>query len=254
MRKSLAVLLLVLGGCDLYFNGDDDDCKYYATGGGAAEPAQQLRDPNTGTCQYFGGGGGYCDEACGPCPVYDQQAIPDWGSCYSQCEGLNETGCAIAPGCYATYLESGTKSEFWGCWQTAPSGPVGGTCDGLSAYDCSRHDNCAATFVSSATGTQFKSCAAETHFCTIDSECGTGTCDKTTCYECPSCPTCGACPPDSCTGVCTATPPPACSTLSTETDCKLRSDCVPVYDGMNCTCYPDHCECQIQTYNHCETR
>ena len=44
----------------------------------------------------------------------------------------------------------------------------------------------------------------------------------------------------------------ACETLQTESECTGRADCIPVYDGQDCTCYPDHCECQILTYERCE--
>jgi len=42
----------------------------------------------------------------------------------------------------------------------------------------------------------------------------------------------------------------ACETLAMAA-CTSRSDCIPVYDGTSCTCYPDHCDCQVLTYDHC---
>src|ERR1043165_7765601 len=85
MRKSWAVLVLVvLGGCDLYFGGDDDPppCDY-GYGGAAPDYYQTVRDPYTGQCQdqypnYP------CDDYCGPC-AYDTAAPQDWGACYSTC-------------------------------------------------------------------------------------------------------------------------------------------------------------------------
>jgi len=53
------------------------------------------------------------------------------------------------PGCYAAYTELAADdraAEYRGCWQTAPSGPVGGSCANLDAYACSRHDNCTAHY------------------------------------------------------------------------------------------------------------
>src|SRR6185295_9764913 len=138
MRKGLAVFILLLSGCDMYFGGggDDDDVCNYGTGGGAAEPAYQVRDPYTGVCQYAGGGGDWCDNPCEPCPANTGAANPDWGMCYGKCSGLDESSCYNATGCYAAYLDDPAadgKREFWGCWQTGPSwsGPVDGTCTDL---------------------------------------------------------------------------------------------------------------------------
>jgi hypothetical protein len=337
MMKRLVLAALLLTGCDLYFGGGggDDVCNYGTGGGGALPPAYEVRDPNTGVCQYQGGG--YpCDGVCGPCEGDVAIAQPDWGACYGHCSGLDEAACFTTSGCYAAYLDDPAadgKRDFWGCWETAPSGPIQGQCSNLDAQSCSRHDDCIAIYsgMSDATdtayaGTKFLQCAAEpTTYCTSNADCGADAiCDTTQCYpdpNCPSCPTCGACP-DVCYGVCipkdpmacdvidcgpgyhcdeqcygdpmmqscqpvcvqditcasvdcgpgytcaqtcttgtngqvtcypTCQPDPAaCATLTSEAACVARMDCIPVYDGQDCTCYPDHCECQVLTYERCE--
>src|SRR5689334_16155942 len=126
MRKlacptALLALLSLASGCTLYFgDDDDDDCALYDEAYDS-EP----RDPSTGECQYFGGGGGGCglenDGAEAP--------APDWASCYTQCEGLDEQTCIATAACRAAYLEDigcgpGTdclppepgSNTFYGCW------------------------------------------------------------------------------------------------------------------------------------------
>lgn len=264
MPKGIAaaiVVALVLSGCTLYWghggDDDDDDCLYPAQGG-AIPPAHSLRNPNTGLCEAIGGDG-LCPERCGPC-AFETVPLPDWGACNSACEGLDETFCQATPACYAAYkLDPVTDGPpaFWGCWSTAPSGPAQGTCTGLDAYECSRHDDCIAVYAEDASGTpRFAYCAEEpTELCVDDGDCGSGsTCDHAVCYPAPTCTpceTCGACP--DCYGVCVPIPGPACETLMDEASCLSRSDCVPVYDGDQCTCYPDGCDCKVLTYARCET-
>lgn len=240
---SAAVLaLLPLAGCDLYFGEKEPPpCYDYPTG----EPAYGVRDPQTGVCQYIGGGGGGgCYGYDDPVPAVDV-AMPDWGSCQSACEGLDEFTCQATSGCFAAYsgfvcppnadcLWSGISFE--GCWQTAPSGPVqGGGCAGLDAHECSRHDDCSAVYTPGPTdgidGQQFAQCIDETQpqGCYSDADCGPGyTCTSTTdCLPPPGCdPSTGmACPPV-CYGKCEPIQP-ACGAV----------DCGP---GYHCEeqCYP----------------
>jgi hypothetical protein len=203
MRSLLAVLVL-LTGCDLYWNHQgDDDCRVTGYGADIA-PAQELRNPTTGNCEpYYGGGGPYCNSACGPCPESGADtAQPDWGACYSTCNALDEAACLHTSGCLATYEESAVKnlpptsSTFRGCFATAPSGPISaGACTNLDAQTCSRHDNCAMYYNEYANGGtgQFDHCAPEpftTNGCaTVD--CGAGYHCQDQCTECPPNSGCG---------------------------------------------------------------
>lgn len=376
MRSWLPFTVLVaLAGCDLYFgNGDDPPCAY----GGVKEPGQLYRNANDATCISLGGGGGDCDDPCGACA--EPAVAPDMGLCESACTDLSETSCLATAGCYAAYYndsENDGPPSFGGCWQTAPSGPVGGSCEKLDAYECSRHDNCSLHYYSAydtatSYGATFARCAAEAPVypsclgsdcapgyhceeqcygsddpgtmstcqavCVADSSCLAALCAPgTVCVErctydengtlvctpdcvdtgedpgsctgqvaCdalpPACPSgttagrrngcwsgycipnnqctwgdpgeCGGevscitgepdCPAgttpglrDGCwTGYCIPTsscPAPACETLTTEATCDARSDCMPVYTGTNCTCYPSGCTCETLTWNRCES-
>jgi hypothetical protein len=262
----LVAIAALLAGCDLYFGGGggggDDIVDPPCERSPQTPPVREARNPHTGQCTAISGGGGWCDDRCIPCD--DVSEPPDWGACYSHCDGLAETACFATSGCYAAYLDDATDAQvrtFWGCWNTAPSGPVqGGGCGSLDAYACSRHDDCSAVYADESTafnGTAFLQCVPEAAtFCVDNDDCGTGTCDTSTCYPsptCPSCPTCGACPDsNTCYGVCVPTDPAQCATLTTESACRARSDCRAVYDGQDCTCTPSGCACQILTYERCE--
>ncbi|MCB9561340.1 MAG: hypothetical protein H6708_13110 [Kofleriaceae bacterium] len=218
-------------GCTIY-TGDDDDCNY--DWGGVA---QGIRNPDTNQCEYWGGGGGGCDDT----PVYEPQAYPDWAYCDTACEQLDEQGCLVTSGCRATYVtqycppnaDCAFMQEFSGCVGTAPSGPVQGACEGLDAHECSRHDDCIAVYMADPTGEDlynptFSYCAPEpwSEVCYSNADCPAG-------YECsaevdclpPPCPPGEACP-DVCAGRCVP------STWGCE-----ATDCGP---GFHCElqCYP----------------
>lgn len=287
MRRLLCLLVLV-SGCDLYWNHGDDDCKVYPYEGDIA-PSPGYRNPNTGQCEGWGWGG--CDDPCAPCPAYDQLggagAQPDWASCQSACTGLAEGACLAQAGCQASYDLSGSDADYAGCYETAPSGPVStGTCAGLDAHECSRHDNCSSYYIPGPPGS-FARCEAETTSTACAAvDCGAGYhCEdqcKDTCGPNADCgPQCGAmCVPDGnvCAGVdcgpgyeCIETcvdptpthngqcfaqchPTTACEAVTTEADCAARTDCTTVYNGDDCTCTPSGgCHCEILTYTRCET-
>ncbi len=147
---------LASAGCSLYFGGDDDDdiCTF---GGDAPQPGTPAGyvNPTTGECEYFGGGGGWCDPRCDSAcasegAVADEAvAQPSWAMCESSCTGLDEQTCLDTPGCRAGYVDEcstgGCAPQFRECWATDQTGPVqGGTCEGLDAWECSRHDDCIA--------------------------------------------------------------------------------------------------------------
>jgi hypothetical protein len=279
MRRLVLAFVVLASGCDLYFTNGDDECRDYAE---LSIADNQLRNPQTGECQSFG----YpCDSRCGPCPATDL-ALPDWGSCYSQCEGLAEGACKAEPGCFAAYLEFPTQdrnAEYRGCYQTAPSGPIDGSCANLDSQQCSRHDNCEAHYNANfarkdiAAPADFAFCAAESPTscssvgCPPNSTCeqhcdANGMCEPK-CVPVDLCAAIDCAPGYECVQVCSEShggfagqcsascvPNTQCEALTTENACQSRSDCVPVYKGEDCTCYPGYCECNILTWERCETK
>ena len=95
MRRYLA-LVIVLSGCGLYFDGDDDPppvCNGY----GAEVAPIELRDPGTGQCQSFGGWTGcdpYTDGNC--CPQYAADLAP------LGLGGIAESTYDVFVGCFGT--------------------------------------------------------------------------------------------------------------------------------------------------------
>lgn len=231
-----AALLLLpsISGCVFYTDGDDEPCVDY----GAPEYWSGYRDPATGVCQDFGGGGGGC---YGP---VEPQALPDWASCPGACEGLDETSCMATAGCRASYWQETcppwadcdvlSSPVFQECWGTAQSGPVQGACEGLDAYECSRHDDCLAVYERNweagdeEISTMFSYCAPEpwSEGCYSDMDCPTG-------YECTSDTEC--------------LPPPECQDGA---DCPAvcYGRCVPQQWGCEAVdCAPGY-HCEMQCY------
>jgi hypothetical protein len=226
MRKALLLLALVAG-CDMYWgNGDDVVCnKAYE-----AVPQQGYVDPTTGSCEYIGGGG-YCDNACGPCEGGADIAVPDWPTCSSQCSGLDQTSCEASPGCHADFQ----GGAYWQCVAVAPTGPTeGGGCNLLDAQGCSEHDDCVTNYSSSDT---FSSCAPEnTAYCLADSDCSSGQrCDTSTCYQ-PNCPPDGDCA-SVCEGVCV--PDQACTNVDCGSGYHCEETCYPCDTTDGTMCPPD---------------
>lgn len=237
MMKSLALLVVLLGGCGLYFGGDDGDD--VCNNAYEAVPAQGWIDPSTGQCQYWGGGG--CDTTCGPCPLSGaaQGAAPDWASCNSTCSYLDQATCEASPNCHADFEDG----SFWQCVDLPPSVGMPGPCQGLDAQSCSESDVCISNYNYDTYGsTSFSSCEPEnSQYCLADSDCGSGErCDTTVCNQ-PNCPPDGDCG-SICYGSCV--PDAACSTV----------DCGP---GYHCeeTCYPcdttDGSMCDPECYPSC---
>lgn len=252
MRIVLAVVLVgSLGGC-IFADDDDDDCRYYGyEDQGAPIAAYELRDPVTGVCQAYGGYGD-CADPCSPCALSGaaEQAVPDWGQCYSQCESLDETTCRSTSACRAVY--AGTA--FHQCWAVAMSGPIQGSCSGLDAYACSQHDDCVAVHAgtSGAIGT-FQSCAAEGTVQDPGSCVGAITCAEAE----PACPggtiagRRNGCWTHYCIPYAQCDTLPACTALD-EPGCIDRTDCSPIYEGQNCTCSGQSCSCQSWVFESCK--
>lgn len=270
--RSLSVLVLALAavplasGCLLYFGDGDDDC-YFAE----IAPALPLRNPDTGACEAHGGHH-WCDGREAPAIGI---ALPDWGSCYSACEELDEGTCLVTSRCRVAYLQNPFTDgppAFWGCWSVAPSGPArGGNCSSFDAYQCSRHDDCSAVYtgvVDEPTGpspepghdkAQFTQCIAESvRLCTGSEQCEAGERCTTLDGECLSPPGCdqdGVACPAVCYGRCVpgdVEPDLECAELPDEPTCKARPDCYPVYLGEDCTCDPTGCTCEVLTYDRCQ--
>lgn len=277
MRASLFVALITLtatqSGCALYFDDDDPDpCVDF--GGGAEVPAVGQRNPQTGVCEYFGGGSFPCDPECGPCPggPESDQAQPSWGYCESECSFLDETTCQETSGCRAVYIDHctddpcTTEPTFSECWSVDMTGPIqGGGCDGLDAFTCSQHDDCVAVHADSCGGggdgladpacvaADFLRCGDEPN------RTGAGNCyDEVTCDEAAP-----ECPPETLPGVldgcytgfcipldqCEAAP--ACDTVD-ETTCVGRADCAPSYRGVDCICDVNGCTCASFEFTGCD--
>ncbi len=243
----LAAVVAVLApsvGCTFYFGGDDDPCE-----DGGDRAFWGYRDPNSGECINFGGGGGSCGGDAVPVADAEGAALaqPNWASCPGVCEGLDEASCQAAPGCRAAYVDGcsgGTGADcaptprFLECWGVAQTGPVQGTCDGLDAQGCSEHDDCLAIYYPAgfdgfAPSLAFGYCAPEPTNgggCYSDAECGAGfecTAD-TECLPPPGCdptdPTMG------CPAVCYGRCVPSTSTCDA-VDCGLGSHCEEVCTG-----------------------
>lgn len=277
-----AALLLSAGSGCLFYSDDDDDCLYGGAGGAEGEGAAQYdpgqRNPDTGVCEYFGGGGGGggCNDPCNPCPDVptdeDRAPTPTWGYCESQCTGLDETNCMAASGCRAIYTSNCIDQEcadqpvYVDCWSTDMQGPIqGGGCAGLDAYTCSMHDDCSAVHYPACDQADAEApapCgAAGFGYCADEGD----PVDPGNCYE-PV--TCDQAPPDcpegttpgirnGCyTGYCIplaeCEDQPACAAIEAEASCIARTDCTPIYRGENCTCEETVCTCETWIYASCQ--
>ncbi|HVK87573.1 MAG TPA: hypothetical protein VM513_25825 [Kofleriaceae bacterium] len=237
MRAYLAFLVL-LTGCDLYLGGDDEPppppCYDYGGIGTDGGAALRLRDPSTGECTSFGGGGYPCGDEEQCCNVATLTPTPDWGYCESQCTGLDEQACLGAPGCNASYdallgipEDPGSGASYTGCWATSQSGPVqGGGCYNLDAYECARHDDCSMFYDSSGTSfTKFAYCGPEptTQGCSAV-DCGPGSHCEEQCYPCDGVD--GPCDMPACFPTCVPDGNTCASTL-----CGPGTECVEVCEG-----------------------
>lgn len=264
-------LLLTTSACGFYFGDDDDDpCLYPAETTGADYQPLELRNPFTGECQSFGGGG-WCDYECGPCPAYDEPAVadPSWGYCESQCTGLDEAACLDTPACRGAYVDVcppyadcdvESALAFADCWAVDQTGPIQGECSGLDAWDCSRHDDCRAVHWNAGEDAcTDPSCIGDFGFCMAEpAPIDPGTCWGEVWCDIvePVCPA-GSVPgvKDGCyTGQCIALsdcePRATCSTLG-ENQCIDRADCDPLYEGVDCTCDASGCACREWIYDSC---
>jgi hypothetical protein len=283
MNRALTVgialaLLLVAPACGFYFGGDDDPCDVDFGGGDSAgaqaEPAPTgLLNPDTGQCEFFGNPFPPpfpCDSECGPCVGGAEQppdAVPQpsWGFCESFCTGLDEATCLDTSGCRAGYVDGGDDPDvFSDCWMTDQGGPIQGDCTGLDAYSCSLHDDCKAIHTNACDPNGDKlvpACLGAFSQCQNE----TGGVDPGNCFDEVLCdgPT-PECPPntlpgvkDGCyTGFCIpldqCESQVACSAIGEEVACVGRADCTALYEGVNCSCDANGCDCVDWTFDTCE--
>jgi hypothetical protein len=271
-RLGLALaVLLVMPACTIYFgdDDDDDDC-FYDVDDTIASTG--LRNPETGDCQFFGGGGGCGDDTPVPGEGAPQPDL-DWGTCPSACESLSESDCWAAERCHAAYIvtecpncDAIPSPTFLGCWEIAPSGPANDrvACESLDAQECSRHNDCVANYTQAfardraaeAPQNRFSSCGPEPFLgCWDASECPAGwTCSaETDCWPAPGCdPSTGeACPPV-CYGRCE--PPDACDAIFCGPGTHCEESCPPcdpfeadtICPACDVVCVPDNNQCPIE--------
>lgn len=167
--------------------------------------------------------GCFSDEECGPdahCSTSDGECLPPPG-----CTG--EQACPAV--CYGRCVKDQGACDLVDC--------IDGThCEEHCTVDPWGNTSCDATCVPDQNG-----CAA--------ADCGPGfECVETCTAEDPKNPGCGICTIE-------CVPVGTCESLVDEASCTSRSDCGAVYNGQNCTCYQDGtCECEILTFDHCETK
>lgn len=271
----LLALLVPMAGCY-----EDDECLYAAE---AAADAITYRNPDTGLCQALGGGGGggggsgTCGDWGGAASQGDALALPAWAECSTICDGLGEDACLGAEGCRAAYTTDcgpdalcdapALEPAFLGCWGIAPIGAPPSECAGLDAFSCSAQSDCVAVHYTQeafpnpgdAPYGPFAYCGDEPG----SDEPDPGSCTNDSDTMCDALPP--ECPPDTVpgirdgcwTGYCIPVDQcedlPACSSLS-EPMCVGRSDCAPIYEGVDCTCDELGCTCADWMFSSCEEK
>ena len=159
MRSLVVLIALTCSGCLLFFDdggrGGDDDCLVPAGDPrpeALSEPAP-LRNPETLTCDSFGGG---CRPECGPCPLGEgeprepQAPIPSWGLCGGTCDALDETACSANAGCRVVKdircsIEGNCLTDFLGCFPTDQFVDASVACaEAPDGQTCSRNPACTA--------------------------------------------------------------------------------------------------------------
>jgi hypothetical protein len=259
---SVSVSALASSGCNLYFGGDDDDdCLWGGERPPEGEAAVRLRNPETGQCEAWGGGGWPCEDPCVPCaqPAAEKSdraiAWPSWGTCDGYCETLDEATCLVTSGCRGAYVDDCGGFDcrqidsrwFAGCWATDTTGPIqGGGCAGLDAWECSRHDDCKAIhagngcYVGAEDGAALMDCDPLGWFLACEDE-GIGCYSD---YECPAGMRCNAweicLPPPGCGG---AGDDPGTGQPYYDCDAACYGTCVPTDPTDPGSCWgPIYCD------------
>jgi hypothetical protein len=174
---------------------------------------------------------------------------------YASCFNLDAYECAQHDNCSIFYAADyptaqPTEPAVWAQFTQCRPEP---TSAGCSAVDCGPGYHCEdSCYPTPGGGSQCTPmCIADQDYSCAEIDCAPG-------YECvDTCDTMdpstnGGTFPGQCIGSCV--PLTACELLATEGTCNARNDCTSVYSGEDCTCYPGgYCECQILTWDHCET-
>ena len=197
------------------------------------------------------GMGYHCEETCYPCDTTDGSMCDP--ECYPAC--VPDQTCAnvdCGPG-YECAMECSSGTCYPAC---IPTGGGPGDCYGSVTCN-SAPPQCPANTTPGVTN------GCYTGYCIPVSQCGPS--DPGQCYAqvmCniapPACPMgslpgvvngcwSGFCIP---TGDCEVS---ACETLTDETSCESRMDCIPIYNGTDCTCTPSGCTCATETWERCES-
>jgi len=246
------------GGCanlDAQTCSEHDDCVSDYTQDSSGTTAFASCDPETpSACLGLDCGPGYhCDEEC-TCSTMDNGSA---GGCSSDCKAtcVPDQTCATVdcgPG-YQCAMECSSGT----CYPTCePVGVGPGSCTGTVTCNL-------APPVCPVNTTAGIDNGCYTGYCIPNSKCGTtdpGKCyAQVTCNSAPPhCPS-GTLPGvvNGCySGYCIPTNDcemAACETITNESSCEARMDCIPVYNGTDCTCTPSGCTCATLTWERCES-
>ena len=172
--------------------------------------------------------GSHCEEQCFP-PPSPCDEIPGGHTC-------EMTGCQ--PVCVPDQNDPGSCTGPVYCDAAPPACPVGtvpGISNGCWSGYCIPRDECAH---------DPGHCYGEVACDALPPACPPGTEPgiRGACWS-------GYCIPQS------ACEPQSCESVTTERACQARMECIAVYEGSNCTCYPDGtCTCEDRRFARCSTR
>lgn len=291
-----ATLALALTGCELYFGpdyGDDDEtycCDewgcYWTSGESCPDigPGWECTANDDCAAGCFCSDAGYCEEAgfCESAVDCPPGFTCDWRD---SCVPDTQTGCTSDSDCPDMSFcdeDSGYCIPSWECTTDAECG-TGYTCDSRGTCiptPCSSDADCEAGCYcdsgecvetglcgDNAACPAGMTCDLERYTCEPDNGQDGGSCAGTiTCATAePSCAT-GQTPiiVDGCySGACIAIdqcdvppPPPSCEDVTTENACIARTDCMPVYTGVNCTgtngqsCTANSAGCTCESFSY----
>jgi hypothetical protein len=247
----------------------------------------QTKDPSYGTCVESG--------FCGPTTTCQAGYTCDSrGTCEPN---GNPTGCSssadCASGSYCDML-TGQCTPSTTCKATTDC-PSGDVCDSRGTCvpaGCTDSSMCASgCYCDTTAGDPNQGQCVETGYCNGPNQCPSGYYCDTTRSTCmpgtdPNAPSCAGTIASTCTtgqpkcqsgqvptiqngcwtGQCEALAScdkaPTCAVINDEADCTARTDCSPVYNGINCT-KPDgstcksgdtNCTCQTYVFASCESK